>query len=118
MRAFRPLRRGGRGVDAKTPRRQRYCRATVRHLRRTERPVPARGGAAGVAVAGRGDGRGDAVTARLSDVIDVLEAAYPPKLAQDWDSVGLVCGDPSETVETVTVAVDATAAVLAEVPAS
>jgi dinuclear metal center YbgI/SA1388 family protein len=58
------------------------------------------------------------VTARLSDVIDVLEAAYPPKLAQDWDSVGLVCGDPSETVETVTVAVDATAAVLAEVPAS
>jgi dinuclear metal center YbgI/SA1388 family protein len=58
------------------------------------------------------------VTARLSDVIDVLESAYPPNLAQDWDSVGLVCGDPSETVETVTVAVDATAAVLAEVPDS
>ena len=29
---------------------------------------------------------------------------------------GLVCGDPAETVETVTVAVDATAAVVAEVP--
>jgi dinuclear metal center YbgI/SA1388 family protein len=58
------------------------------------------------------------VTARLSDVIDVLESAYPPNLAQDWDSVGLVCGDPSETVETVTVAVDATPAVLAEVPDS
>jgi dinuclear metal center YbgI/SA1388 family protein len=56
------------------------------------------------------------VSALLSDVIDVLEAAYPPQLAQDWDSVGLVCGDPSETVETVTVAVDATAAVVAEVP--
>ncbi len=56
------------------------------------------------------------MTARLADVIDVLEAAYPPHLAQDWDSVGLVCGDPSETVEMVTVAVDATAAVLAEVP--
>src|SRR5262249_56279288 len=53
---------------------------------------------------------------QLSDVIDVLEAAYPPRLAQDWDSVGLVCGDPTETVETVTVAVDATAAVVAEVP--
>lgn len=53
---------------------------------------------------------------RLSDIIDVLETAYPPNLAQDWDSVGLVCGDPSETVETVTVAVDATAAVVAEVP--
>src|SRR5262249_61808054 len=53
---------------------------------------------------------------QLSDVIDVLEAAYPPRLAQDWDSVGLVCGDPAESVETVTVAVDATAAVVAEVP--
>ena len=53
---------------------------------------------------------------RLADIIDVLETAYPPNLAQDWDSVGLVCGDPSETVETVTVAVDATAAVVAEVP--
>ncbi|WP_333894170.1 Nif3-like dinuclear metal center hexameric protein [Mycolicibacterium gadium] len=53
---------------------------------------------------------------RLSDIIDVLETAYPPNLAQDWDSVGLVCGDPSETVESVTVAVDATAAVVAEVP--
>ncbi len=56
------------------------------------------------------------MSARLSEVIDVLDAAYPPNLAQDWDSVGLVCGDPSETVETVTVAVDATAAVVAEVP--
>ena len=56
------------------------------------------------------------MSARLRDIIDVLEAAYPPQLAQDWDSVGLVCGDPSENVETVTVAVDATAAVVAEVP--
>lgn len=56
------------------------------------------------------------MTARLADVIDVLDAAYPRRLAQDWDSVGLVCGDPSETVESVTVAVDATAEVLAEVP--
>jgi dinuclear metal center YbgI/SA1388 family protein len=56
------------------------------------------------------------MSARLSDIIDVLDTAYPPRLAQDWDSVGLVCGDPSETVETVTVAVDATAAVVAEVP--
>src|SRR5215217_5788291 len=56
------------------------------------------------------------MSARLADIIDVLEDEYPPRLAQDWDSVGLVCGDPSETVETVTVAVDATAAVVAEVP--
>jgi dinuclear metal center YbgI/SA1388 family protein len=52
----------------------------------------------------------------LSDVIDVLEAAYPPALAQSWDSVGLVCGDPDEDVDSVTVAVDATVAVVDEVP--
>jgi len=56
------------------------------------------------------------VSARLADVIDVLEAAYPPQLAADWDSVGLVCGDPAEPVESVTIAVDATAAVVADVP--
>ncbi len=56
------------------------------------------------------------MSARLVDVLDVLDAAYPPRLAQDWDSVGLVCGDPDDTVDTVTVAVDATAAVVAEVP--
>jgi dinuclear metal center YbgI/SA1388 family protein len=56
------------------------------------------------------------VSARLADIIDVLDAAYPPQLAQDWDAVGLVCGDPDETVDSVVVAVDATAAVVAEVP--
>ncbi|VEG56393.1 dinuclear metal center protein, YbgI/SA1388 family [Mycolicibacterium aurum] len=53
---------------------------------------------------------------RLADIIDVLEAAYPPRLAQSWDSVGLVCGDPAEPVDSVTVAVDATADVVAQVP--
>jgi len=53
---------------------------------------------------------------KLSDVIDVLEAAYPPRLAQDWDSVGLVCGDPDDRVDSVTIAVDATSAVVDEVP--
>jgi dinuclear metal center YbgI/SA1388 family protein len=52
----------------------------------------------------------------LSDIIAVLDAAYPPRLAADWDSVGLVCGDPDEPVETVTIAVDATSAVVSEVP--
>lgn len=56
------------------------------------------------------------MSARLSDVIDVLDAAYPPALAHDWDSVGLVCGDPADVVESVTVAVDATADVVAELP--
>ncbi|MCH9666508.1 MAG: Nif3-like dinuclear metal center hexameric protein [Actinomycetia bacterium] len=56
------------------------------------------------------------MTVRLGDIIDVLDVAYPPGLAQRWDSVGLVCGDPSEVVAAVTVAVDATPAVLAQVP--
>jgi dinuclear metal center YbgI/SA1388 family protein len=56
------------------------------------------------------------MSARLSDVIDAVENAYPPALAAEWDSVGLVCGDPSEKVESVTIAVDATASVVAEMP--
>ena len=56
------------------------------------------------------------MTPRLADVIDVLDDAYPPGLAQSWDSVGLVCGDPDDVLSSVTVAVDATAAVVDEVP--
>ncbi|MDH6246039.1 Nif3-like dinuclear metal center hexameric protein [Mycobacterium sp. OTB74] len=52
----------------------------------------------------------------LREVISVLDDAYPPALAHDWDSVGLVCGDPAETVDSVTIAVDATADVVASVP--
>ncbi|WP_430333105.1 Nif3-like dinuclear metal center hexameric protein [Rhodococcus sp. ACT016] len=51
---------------------------------------------------------------RLADVIAALEAAYPPALAEPWDSVGLVAGDPAEEVRKVVVAVDATAAVVDE----
>ncbi len=56
------------------------------------------------------------MSVRLADVIEVLDQAYPPRLAQSWDSVGLVCGDPDDAVESVTVAVDATPAVVDEVP--
>jgi dinuclear metal center YbgI/SA1388 family protein len=56
------------------------------------------------------------VSVRLADAIDVLDEAYPPRLAESWDSVGLVCGDPDDAIESVTVAVDATAAVVDEVP--
>ncbi|OBJ73390.1 Nif3-like dinuclear metal center hexameric protein [Mycobacterium sp. 1274756.6] len=56
------------------------------------------------------------MTVRLADVIGALERAYPPQLAQAWDSVGLVCGDPDDLLDSVLVAVDATAAVVDEVP--
>ena len=52
------------------------------------------------------------MSVRLADVIDVLDEAYPPELAHDWDSVGLVCGDPGDLIDSVTVAVDATSAVV------
>src|SRR5579884_1611371 len=44
--------------------------------------------------------------ARLRDVLGVLQAAYPPELAESWDAVGLVCGDPDEPVSRVLIAVD------------
>ena len=56
------------------------------------------------------------MTVRLAGVIDVLDEAYPPELAESWDSVGLVCGDPDDMLSSVTIAVDATAAVVDEVP--
>jgi dinuclear metal center YbgI/SA1388 family protein len=56
------------------------------------------------------------VSVRLADVIEVLDEAYPPRLAQSWDSVGLVCGDPDDVLDSVTVAVDAAPAVVDEVP--
>ena len=56
------------------------------------------------------------MSVRLADVIEVLDEAYPPRLAESWDSVGLVCGDPADVLESVTIAVDATPAVVDEVP--
>lgn len=56
------------------------------------------------------------MSVRLAEVIAALDDAYPPRLAHDWDSVGLVCGDPDDQVDSVTVAVDATAAVVDSVP--
>lgn len=43
-----------------------------------------------------------------------LEALYPPAWAQEWDAVGLVCGDPDEKVTRVLLAVDAVEQVVDE----
>jgi dinuclear metal center YbgI/SA1388 family protein len=45
---------------------------------------------------------------RLAEVIEVLDTAYPPQLAESWD--------PDEPVTSVTIAVDATADVVDAVP--
>ena len=49
----------------------------------------------------------------IGDVIAALEAAYPPALAESWDTgIGLTCGDPSEPVDHVLLAVDVDLAVV------
>ncbi|GAA1969693.1 Nif3-like dinuclear metal center hexameric protein [Amycolatopsis minnesotensis] len=50
----------------------------------------------------------------ISDVLTALEAAYPPALAESWDAVGLVCGDPAEPVDRVLVCVDPVEATVTE----
>jgi dinuclear metal center YbgI/SA1388 family protein len=45
-------------------------------------------------------------TPRLADVLAALSRRFPPDLAQDWDRVGLVAGDPDEPVASVLFAVD------------
>ncbi|SEQ10190.1 dinuclear metal center protein, YbgI/SA1388 family [Lentzea xinjiangensis] len=51
---------------------------------------------------------------KLADVIAVLESAYPPRTAEEWDAVGLVCGDPAEEVTRVLVCVDPTSSTVDE----
>ena len=52
--------------------------------------------------------------ATVRDVVGWLEAAYPPHLAEEWDRVGLGCGDPDAAVDHVLLAVDCTDAVVEE----
>lgn len=58
------------------------------------------------------------MTVLLGEVIAALEARYDPALAEGWDAVGLVCGDPGEPVRRVLFAVDPTAAVVDELEAT
>jgi len=50
----------------------------------------------------------------LRDVIGLLEQMYDPSWADEWDAVGLVCGDPDETVRRILFAVDPAHPVVAE----
>ena len=55
--------------------------------------------------------------ARIQDLIGLLHTDYPPSLAEDWDNVGLQVGDPAAPLERVLLALDVTAATLAEAEA-
>ncbi|WP_338316267.1 Nif3-like dinuclear metal center hexameric protein, partial [Streptomyces bohaiensis] len=50
----------------------------------------------------------------LAEVISALDALWPRGTAEDWDAVGLVCGDPDTPVDTVLFAVDPVAEVAEE----
>jgi len=51
---------------------------------------------------------------QLAAVLAALEDDYPPALAEQWDAVGLVCGDPAAEVRRVLFAVDPVQAVAEE----
>ncbi|MET3963407.1 dinuclear metal center YbgI/SA1388 family protein [Marmoricola sp. OAE513] len=51
---------------------------------------------------------------RLADVVALVEGWYPPHRAEEWDSVGLVCGDPDAEVRSILLAVDPVQAVADE----
>ncbi len=53
-------------------------------------------------------------TPTLGAVRDLLQRRYPPGLAESWDRVGLVCGDPAQPVRRVLFAVDPHPLVAAE----
>ncbi len=55
-----------------------------------------------------------ATTPTLANVVGTMAALYPPDLAESWDAVGLVCGDPAQPVRRVLVAIDPTEEVVDE----
>ncbi len=50
----------------------------------------------------------------VRDIVGALDEAYPPRLAAEWDSVGLACGDPDASVTRVLFAVDPVMSVVDE----
>jgi dinuclear metal center YbgI/SA1388 family protein len=50
----------------------------------------------------------------IGRVVAAIEARYPPSTAEAWDRVGLVVGDPEQSVDTVLLAVDCVPETVAE----
>ncbi|MHC4157186.1 MAG: Nif3-like dinuclear metal center hexameric protein, partial [Planctomycetota bacterium] len=51
---------------------------------------------------------------KVKDIADAIDKIVPLKLAQDWDNVGLLIGDPRQSAKNVLLTIDITADVLAE----
>ena len=48
------------------------------------------------------------MTSTVAEIRRIMDTAYPPHLAESWDSVGLICGDPDAPVGRVVFALDCT----------
>jgi len=51
---------------------------------------------------------------KIKDIADKIEKIAPFKLAQDWDNVGLLIGNPQRNVKNILLTIDVTGEVLAE----
>jgi len=51
---------------------------------------------------------------KVKDITSEIETIVPLKLAQDWDNVGLLIGDPQKNVKNILLTIDITKDVLAE----
>jgi len=51
---------------------------------------------------------------KLSDITTAIEKIVPLELAQDWDNVGLLIGDPNSNVKNILLTIDVTKEVLSE----
>lgn len=49
---------------------------------------------------------------KVQDIINKMEELAPQSLAEDWDNVGLIVGDPEQSVSSIIVALDATQSVI------
>jgi putative NIF3 family GTP cyclohydrolase 1 type 2 len=51
---------------------------------------------------------------KVKDIADAIDGIVPLKLAQDWDNVGLLIGNPEQNVKNVLLTIDITGAVVTE----
>jgi dinuclear metal center YbgI/SA1388 family protein len=51
---------------------------------------------------------------KIKDIAEKIEKITPLKLAQDWDNVGLLIGDPQQNIKNILLTIDITKDVLAE----
>ena len=51
---------------------------------------------------------------KLKEIIEIIEATYPTKLAESWDNVGLMVGDTEREIKKVLVSIEANEAIIKE----